>query len=125
MLIASVPWDHLVQLIWFALGVTYAITRSEIGFLVRWPWCRATLPLYRRIGRVISPWSLVLCPPCNAWWAGGALAWLAGYDWWTVAQFAFSTLLAMAVLQMLGGGDIAPADDFESILGLKEAQDGE
>lgn len=124
MIIASIPMGDLVQLVLFALGVTYVVTRSDIAFMLRWLWCRAMKWPYKKINYYIDPWSPVTCPPCNAWWSGAVLAWYADYDWIHVLQFAFTTCVVMALLQRALGGDIAPADDFESILGMKEKQDG-
>ena len=117
--------SSLVQLVLFALGLSYVVTRSEIGFPLRFVWCLAWRWLYRRIGKVLSPWSLVTCPPCNTWWSAAAVTCWAGYDWYTVVQLAFTACAVMALLQRALGGDIAPADDMESVLGLKEKNDDE
>jgi len=116
------PWVFL-QLVLFALGLSYVVTRSEIGFPLRFLWCYVLRGLYRKVGRVVSPWSLVLCPSCNSWWMGLILALVVGGSWFEALQVAFSTCGLMAILQAMAGGDIAPADDMEAILGLQKEEE--
>lgn len=113
------PW-LFIQVVLFALGISFVVTRSEIGFLVRFSWCYILKGLHLKVRHLASPWSLVTCPPCNSWWGGALLAFLIGGSWFEVLQVAFSTCVVMGILQALAGGDIAPGDDMEAILGLQK-----
>jgi hypothetical protein len=110
----------LVVLVLAVLGISYVVTRSSIGYLPRVCWCLLWRWWHRRFA-LVSPWSLVMCPPCNSWWVGGGLALLMGHGLFQALQVAFTSCGVMALLQQALGGDIAPADDMEKIL---EVQNG-
>ena len=110
---ATLPFGMLAQLVLFALGISYVITGSKIGYPVRFVWCRLTRWAHNA---VVSPWKLVTCPPCNAWWAGAALAFWAELWWTDILQVAFTACGIVAVVQAaLGGDGIAASEDFEEL----------
>lgn len=107
-----IPGGQLATLITIAFGLTYIITGSEIGFLVRGLWCGVLFRWARPL------WPLVRCPPCNAFWTGAAVGLLFGpLDFFTIAEVAVAACGVTALIQKILGGDgIAASDSEEDLL---------
>lgn len=113
--------EEMTPLVLLALGLTYVIVGSKIGYPIRFTVC---LILYKMRLRWFR--SLVTCPPCNAWWTAGAITLCLGYPVWQVIQLAFTTCGIVAVLQAhLGGDGLAAAEDFDDLFGVKETTNGD
>lgn len=109
MWLQQVDNNLLVQLILFAVGLSYVVTGSLIGFPVRvlgykaFSWC--PIPLS----------TIFFCPSCNAWWMGAGLALWADLPWQNVLQVAFTACVVAAVIQ--GQWSLA-ADDKEQVAAI-------
>jgi len=57
------------RMVFISLGVTYVLVGSRIGHPIRFVWCWLLDKIY-----LSYFWSILLCPPCNAWWSGLAVA---------------------------------------------------
>jgi hypothetical protein len=104
-----VPSTYAISIALIALGISYVVTGSKIGFPIRaawWLiWCK--VPLVRRLlGK------LVQCPPCNAWWSGLVTAFLTGASLWVALQCSFIACGLTAVAQGVAG---LAADDEDTI----------
>lgn len=119
--LAFCDMNEMGPIILFALGVTYVITGSKIGYPLRFLGCFILLKL-----RLRYFWNLLTCPPCNAWWSAAVIAAVIGYPIWQVLQLAFTTCGIVAVVQSAIGGDgIAAGEDFADLFGVKESENGQ
>lgn len=116
MLIASLPIGDLVQFVLWALGLSYIITGSKIGYPLRWLWCAITSKIHNP---VISPWSLVQCAPCCSFWMGVGLSCVAGFDPWTTLEVACVSCGVTAVVHKSLIGGLSADEDFEQAFGMK------
>ena len=111
MILTPINILDLAQFSFLATAVAYVITGSKIGFPLRvvsfhaLKWC--PLPLS----------TIFFCPSCCAWWAGGTIGLLAGWEWLAVVQLAFTSCLLTALMQLRYG---LAADDTEKIRHLFE-----
>ena len=106
------PISSVIQVVLLALGLTYVITGSVIGYRVRFLWCAVFK--WQPLSRFQA---IVRCPSCNAWWTGAATAFIAGLPLTNVIQLAFTSCGVVALLQaFLGGDGIAADEDMEKIL---------
>ena len=107
-------------LILVAAGISAVVTGSNIGYPIRFVWCRL-LPR--------PTWGMVRCPYCNAWWGGVLAAAVHSPDpsqWLSWLQVAFSACGVMRVVQAaLGGDGIAMVEDFESVFSPPEKSGGD
>lgn len=113
--IELLPGGQLAVLITLAFGLTYIITGSAIGFVVRALWC-GVLFRHRYLRKTF--WPLVRCPPCNSFWSGAAVGVLFGpWDPFTVLQVGISSCGVTALIQAILGGDgIAANEDEKDLL---------
>ena len=104
------PLALLVQVALVALGISYVITGSVIGYWARVVWYGLTfwIPGLRLE-------TLAFCPSCNAWWGGLVTALLTGSSIWTSVQCAFVACVAAAIVQRFCG--LAKQDD-DTIRGI-------
>jgi len=109
---------QLVPLVLFALGVSQVITGSKIGYPIRFLFCLAAWKLKLKV-----LWGLMQCPYCNAWWSGGFLAIIYGFDQIQIMQASFTTCGVMAIINaFIGGNGIAAAEDFEIVFSEMEKE---
>lgn len=91
-----IPLADLVPLVLIALGGSYVITGSTIGYPLRWL-------AYKTLGWIgrepVWADSLVRCPYCHAWWEGLFWAWVTGHSWIEAIQVAFATCVLAAIVQ--------------------------
>jgi hypothetical protein len=105
--------------IWLiAFGIAYVVTISQIGLLLRVPWC--FFLKWSSVTRFF--WSLTTCPPCNSFWGAALIAYLWGCEPVQILQAAFvSAGLTAAVVWQTG---LSAAEDMEVVLGTKENENG-
>lgn len=105
------PIEITIQIVLIAIGISYVITGSRIGYPIRFMFCGAL-----NFKGLREFWYLVKCPACNAWWAGAAIAFLAGVTWLQLIAIAFTCCGVVAVIQIaLGGDGYAANEDFEEL----------
>lgn len=105
-MLTSIALDQLVCIVLIGLGMSFVITGASIGKPIRFMgWL---------LLRAIKLDALVRCPFCNAWWMGGALAFLFGLPWEQWLQAAFATCGAAAIVQAQWG--LAADEDFDAAL---------
>ena len=97
------------------LGLTYVITGSRAGLLLRTVGCYVL-----RAVRLKFLWPLLQCPPCNAWWTGAALAALlyppsSPIDWVNLPVLGFISCGFVAVVNFWLGGQLSANEDFEAV----------
>ena len=103
----------LIQLILFAVGLSYVVTGSLIGFPVRvigyksLSWCPVPLS------------TIFFCPSCNAWWMGAGLGLWANLPWQNALQVAFTACAIAAIIQ--AQWELA-ADDKEQVAKIFEKE---
>ena len=112
-----VDFSYLIRVCIIAIGISYVITGSQIGFWVRAVWWLVThrIPL-------ISLDTLAFCPSCNAWWSGLVTAILTGSTWVTSLQCAFAACGLSAIVQIQFG--LAAADE-DKIRGIWRRDHGQ
>jgi len=104
--------SEIVSYYLLALGITYVITGSEIGYWLRALWC--LLLSWSRPTRYW--WAIVRCPSCNNWWTGLVVGFVVSHAWLPALQLAFISCGLTGVLQhVLGGDGIAANEDFDEI----------
>lgn len=86
-----------IQIVLFAVGITYVITGSTIGYPLRFVWC-----LIFHKCRLPYLWALATCPPCNAWWIGFILAAIYEINLLIMVQMAFTCCGVVAIVQAIG-----------------------
>lgn len=106
-----IPLQDLLVLVLIAVGGSFVVTGSTIGYPLRWL-------AYRVLGWVgHGPvWldAIARCPYCHAWWEGFAWAWFTGHSLWPSLQVAFAACGVAAVVQAqwsLAAGDEAYTQD--------------
>lgn len=115
-LLVFLPIEHMINIILLTLGISYVITGSRIGYLIRFAFCALT---NRKILKEL--WYLVRCPPCNSWWAGLAVSLLSKASLVQSVAMAFICCGITAVIQhALGGDGLAANEDFEELFGGAE-----
>ena len=108
--------NTFIQIVLFAVGITYVITGSSIGRPLRYVWCT----LFNRWG-LQRMWALATCPPCNAWWVGFILAAIYEINLPIMFQMAFTCCGVVAIVQAIGLQIGLNADeDFDEIFGEGE-----
>lgn len=106
-MIQLAPLDYLTVVVLIALGVSYVVTGSEIGFWIRafWFLFLFKVPLLRRLIKLST------CPSCCAWWAGLVTAFLSGASLWVALQCSFVSCGLAAVAQGVAGLAAEDEDD--------------
>ena len=89
--------EEFFQLILIAVGVTYVIAGSKIGHPIRFVWCWILDKL-----RLSCFWSILICPPCNAWWAGFGVTAFYGHTLLDCLALAFASCGVVAAIQAVG-----------------------
>lgn len=128
----------LATLVPIAVGLALVITCTKATYPLRVAWAFVFRPKWLR-----WTWKLVMCPHCNSWWSGGAIALLTGFHWSQALQVAFTTCGIVYMLQRVlqrdvgfmlyrvgemkerwvgqtEGVSLEPDEDFEDLLGLEE-----
>lgn len=90
-MIELVDLKYLATVAVLAVGVSYVITGSTIGYWVRWLWWHAAHRIHLE--------ALAFCPSCNAWWVGLVTAFLTGSPMWVALQCAFGSCGLAAIVQ--------------------------
>lgn len=86
--------EELTAMVLIATGISLAVTCTKAGYPIRYFWCS----LWRwRWTRWL--WKPALCPHCNSFWSGTAVAWVLGYSWPQILQVAFTALGIVYILQ--------------------------
>jgi hypothetical protein len=108
--------NTFIQVVLWAIGITYVVTGSRIGYPLRFVWCF----LFNRWG-LSRLWALATCPPCNAWWVGFFLAVWHGFNIPTMFQMAFTCCGVVATIQAVGLQiGLNANEDFDKIFGEGE-----
>ena len=89
--------NEFFEIVVVAIGVTYVLSGSKIGHLLRFVWCWVLDRLH-----LAYFWSIMLCPPCNGWWVGLAVSRFYGYGWVDNLACAFATCGLVAAIQAVG-----------------------
>jgi len=108
------PLTTLVPVALVALGISYVITGSVIGYWARVVWFALTFWLPGNLE------TLAFCPSCNAWWGGLVTALLTGSSIWVALQCAFVSCVTAAVVQQ--SWHLAKQDD-DTIRGIFGVED--
>ena len=112
--IEIVDFSYLMRVVFIAIGISYVITGSQIGFGPRVVWWFIT----HRIP-VVSLDTLVFCPSCTAWWSGLVTAILTGSTWQTSLQCAFVACGLGAIIQSQFGLAASDEDKIRGMFGVK------
>lgn len=95
-MIALIPFQDLLVLVLIAVGCSFVITGSTIGYPIRFI-------AYKALGWIGSDpiWldSIARCPYCHAWWQGFGWAWYTGHGFWESLQAAFVACGIAAIVQ--------------------------
>lgn len=87
---------ELTQVMLFALGMSFVVTGSTIGVIIR-------VPVRMTLGRIgfgnLTLGGVFTCPYCNAWWGGGLTALILGWSWFQILVAAFSSCVWAAIVQ--------------------------
>jgi hypothetical protein len=89
--------ETLFEIVLVAIGITYVISGSKIGHPLRFIWCWVLDKIH-----LSYFWSIVICPPCNAWWVGLATGWFYGNSIVDSLACAFATCGVVAAIQAVG-----------------------
>jgi hypothetical protein len=112
--------DQLAWMVPLAVGISYVLTCSVIGYWPRFVWCA----LLKWHPATRYWWNILTCPTCNAWWSGLAVTLAYGSGLWPHGvQVAFTSCGVMAALQARYGWQAG--EDMEVVFGLKEPSDGQ
>jgi len=115
----AIPLDHIVQLVLCAIGITAVVTGEKLGYPLRFAWALLLRPRPLRWLR-----NLATCPPCNSFWSGALLAWLAGFCWVEVIQLGLTTLAVVKLYQVWVGGDgLAAAENWNCIFDDEDCEE--
>ena len=108
----------LIQLTLLGAAIGFVITGTLIGYPIRVLGYLATKWCPPPLGTVF------FCPYCCSWWMGLGVGFWAGLPWQNCIQIAFTSCLAMAMIQAEWG---LAADDKAEIAELfgKERTDGQ
>jgi len=99
-MIPLIPLQDLLVLTLLAVGASFVLTGSTIGYPLRW----LAFRVLGWVGRgTIWLDSIVRCPYCHAWWEGLAWAWFTGHTIWESLQAAFVACGAAAIVQAQWG----------------------
>jgi hypothetical protein len=95
-IIPLIPFETLITLVLIAVGASFVVTGSTIGYPIRWLG-------YRVLGWVGRDpvWgdSIVRCPYCHAWWEGFIWSLFTGRRIWEALQVAFVACGVAAIVQ--------------------------
>lgn len=119
-MIEIVDGIYLIRVVLIAIGLSYIITGSQIGFWPRVIWWHATswIP-------ILSLETLVLCPSCNAWWSGLVTALLTGASIDVATQCAIVACVVAAIVQSQFGLAAADEDRIRGIFKRKSDEQTE
>jgi hypothetical protein len=95
-MISLISLPELLVLIIVAVGASFVVTGSTLGYPLRW----LAFKILGWVGR--GPvWldSLVRCPYCHAWWEGLFWAIITGHPIWQSLQVAFAACGVAAIVQ--------------------------
>lgn len=95
-MIALIPLTSLLVITLIAVGASFVVTGSTIGYPIRWLFYKA----FGWIGR--DPiWldSIARCPYCHAWWEGLAWAHFSGHSLIESLECAFVACGVAAIVQ--------------------------
>lgn len=89
--------EEFFKLLLIAVGITYVLSGSRIGHPIRFVWCWILDKL-----RLAYFWSILICPPCNAWWTGFAVTAWYGNPLIDCFAVAFASCGVVASVQAVG-----------------------
>lgn len=104
--------EHFFEMILVAIGLSYVLSGSVIGRPLRFIWCSTLKHLH-----LSYFWSIMTCPPCNAWWVGLGVGLAYGLGLNSLA-LAFATCGVVAIIQaMTLSIGLQAEEDYNEILG--------